>query len=317
MTGKSYFTFPSADGENRIHAVKWHNSEKEVRGVILLIHGMEEHMGRYEETALYFAGKGFVVAGMDELGHGETAKESGEFGYFCKRDPAATLMRDVRRLFKLIKKEYPDVPFFMIGHSMGSLILRDYIAKNSEGVDGTIFIGTAGEGYLKTSFGVVITRLLEILGRGHETSRFLSSLIFGAYNKRTEKRTDFDWLSTDESSVDAYINDPMCGLDFTVNGYRGVSTLSRDISSAGHLKSLPKMMPMLFISGSEDPVGAYGKGVRKVAESYRKAGVLDVELVIMEGIRHEVLNDIKRDEARLLIYDWIRSHSGGENEKIS
>ncbi|MBP3421934.1 MAG: alpha/beta hydrolase [Lachnospiraceae bacterium] len=305
MVNKTYFTFPSRDNIHTIHAIKWQSDEVEPIAVLQLIHGMAEHIRRYEELANYFAEKGFVVVGDDHLGHGETAKEYGDYGYFCRKDAVTVLVRDEHRLKKTVQKDYAGLPYFILGHSMGSLILRNYLCRYGSGIDGAIICATANNSKMQVFGGKLLTSILKLAGQSKAKSDFLDKILFGSCNKRTDKRTHFDWLCTDEKVVDAYMNDPECGFLFTVNGFDTLIGLVKNANKISNLEKMPKKLPVLFIAGAEDPVGNYGKSVQEVYDLFLNLDLTKTQIKLYNDARHELLNEKQKLQVYEDVYNWL------------
>lgn len=305
MVNRTYFTFPSRDGFHTIHAMKWQSDEVEPVGILQLIHGMAEYVARYEEVAVHFAEKGFIVVGDDHLGHGDTAKEYGDYGFFCKKDPVTVLVRDEHRLKKIVQKDHEGLPYFILGHSMGSLILRNYLCRYGSGIDGAVICGTAHYGRLSLFVGKLLTGILKIAGKEKNKSALLDEVMFGSFNKRTEKRTAFDWICSDERVVDSYMNDPSCGFLFTVNGYDTLMELIKKLNKRSYLSKMPKKLPVLFISGAEDPVGNYGKAVQDVYDTFLHLDLTKVQIKLYNDARHELLNEKQKMQVYEDVSNWL------------
>lgn len=305
MVNRTYFTFPSRDGFHTIHAMKWQSDEVEPVGILQLIHGMAEYVARYEEVAVHFAEKGFIVVGDDHLGHGDTAKEYGDYGFFCKNDPVTVLVRDEHRLKKIVQKDHEGMPYFILGHSMGSLILRNYLCRYGSGIDGAVICGTAHYGRLSLFVGKLLTGILKIAGKEKNKSALLDEVMFGSFNKRTEKRTAFDWICSDERVVDSYMNDPSCGFLFTVNGYDTLIELIKKLNKRSYLSKMPKKLPVLFISGAEDPVGNYGKAVQDVYDTFLHLDLTKVQIKLYNDARHELLNEKQKMQVYEDVSNWL------------
>ncbi len=297
--------FVSSNGNDTVHVLLWEDPSTPPRAVLQIAHGMSEYIDRYAEFAAYLAQHGFVVCGNDHLGHGATASSSEQLGYISSKDGATYLVEDIHRLRTLIQSRYPDLPIFLLGHSMGSFITRAYVAKYGEGLAGYICSGTAGPN-LAISISLLLadleTHRIGELGR----SKLLDNLAFGSYNKRCpEKRTGFDWLTRDTELVDRYVNDPWCGYVFTSAGFRTLFTLVKEVSHTGWAESVPKQLPILMISGRNDPVGNYTKGPKQVFSWLRKTGVIDLTLKLYDDCRHELLNELNRQEVYEDILQWL------------
>ena len=306
---KEEFYFDSRDHKSQIHAVRWTPDSANVAGVVQIVHGMSEYVERYEEFAAYLTERNFVVTGEDHLGHGKTVQEGSTQGYFCEKDSATVVVRDVHRLKKKTQELYPGVPYFILGHSMGSFILRNYICRYGTGIDGAIIMGT---GMLPSALLRLSKMIAAVVGafRGQKhVSHFIDKLAFGGYNKHIkEQRTSFDWLSRDEKKVDEYINDKDCGFIFTVNGFKTLFELIMRANTFKNLLKVPKTLPVLIVSGEEDPVGDYGKGVQKVYQSLLDAELTKVELNLYEGNRHELLNELDRKTIMTDLCSWLEKN---------
>lgn len=305
MIKKEEFTFDSRDGISKIHAVRW-IPEGEIVCILQIVHGMAEHMERYGEVAQYFAEKGILVTGEDHLGHGKSVATGGTYGYFCKQDPATVIVRDVHRLKKMTQEAYPGIPYVILGHSLGSYMLRNYLFRYGEGIQGAILCGTGSMPQGVISGAKVLAKIQELIFGGKHTAKRLNDMAFGAHNKRVQpKRTDKDWLCTDEKVIDIYNADPLCGFTFTVNGFQTMFEIITRLNREDNLKKMPKKLPVFFIAGEEDPVGEYGAGVRTAYSDFEKAGMERIALKLYAGDRHEILNEKDKEQVYEDIYPWI------------
>lgn len=306
---KEEFYFDSRDNDTKLHAVRWMPDSENVAGIVQIVHGMAEYVERYEELAAYLTDRNFVVTGEDHLGHGKSVPEGGQQGYFCEQDPATVVVRDVHRLKKMTQELYPGVPYFILGHSMGSFITRNYICRYGTGIDGALILGTGMQsaGLLLASKTVAA---IEGAFRGQRhVSRMMDKAAFGAYNRRiAEKRTDYDWLSRDAERVDAYIADPDCGFVFTVNGFKTLFELISRAKKPENLRKIPAELSIFMASGAEDPVGNYGKGVEKAYRSLQGVGVRDLTLKLYPEDRHELMNEPDREQVMADIAEWLTKH---------
>lgn len=305
MVKKEEFTFDSRDGETKIHGVRW-VPEGKVICILQIIHGMAEYVERYEELAQYLGEKGILVTGDDHLGHGKSLGRNGAYGYFCEQDPATVVVRDVHRLKKITQEEYPGIPYVILGHSMGSFILRNYLFRYGTGIQGAIVCGTGSQPKALVKVCKMMTAVQGLfLGQKH-TAKFIDRLAFGAYNKRIpDAKTSVDWLCTEESVVNAYVEDSLCGFTFTVNGFKTLFTLLDRLNKEENLKVMPKELPVFFIAGDMDPVGDYGEGVRKAYDDFKKVGMEHISIKLYPGARHELLNEKDKHKIYEDIYPWI------------
>ena len=307
---KEEFYFDSRDGKSKIHAVRYRPEDTgQVRCILQVVHGMAEYAERYEEFAAFLVERGFVVTGDDHLGHGKSVGQGGKQGYFCEQDPATVLVRDVHRLKKLTEEAYPGVPYVLMGHSMGSFITRNYLCRYGTGISGAVIMGTGMQPKAVLDMARLVAGIQKLFcGSGH-VSRLLDRLAFGGYGRGiTDRRTAFDWLSRDRERVDRYIADPMCGFTFTVNGFGALFELVLRLYSPENLAAVPRELPVFMVSGDADPVGDYGKGVRRAYDSLVAAGLTDIRLKLYPGGRHELLNETNRSQVMQDICRWVEEN---------
>lgn len=305
---KEEFYFDSRDAQTKLHAVRYTPDDGEVRCVVQIVHGMAEYVERYEEFAQFLTDRHCAVTGEDHLGHGKSVGPDGTYGYFCAQDAATVVVRDVHRLKKMTQAAYPDAPYFILGHSMGSFILRNYLCRYGSGITGAIIMGTGMQPGALVTASKVLAAVIGVFAGPKKVSRFLDRAAFGQFNKKIPNpRTQSDWLTREKDRVDAYIADPLCGFVFTVNGFRTLAELIARIQKPENLEKIPKTLPVFMVSGSDDPVGEYGEGVRRAMRSMEEAGVKDIKLKLYEGDRHELLNETDREQVMKDIYDWMQS----------
>lgn len=302
---KEEFYFDSRDNSSRIHALRYTPDDGNVRAVVQIVHGMAEYVERYEEFAQFLTDRGFAVTGEDHLGHGKSAGENG-YGYFCSQDPATVVVRDVHRLKKLTQQLYPSVPYIILGHSMGSFILRNYLCRYGTGISGAIIMGTGMQPQSLLLLAKGLVALCRVLKGEKHVSKLLETIAFGSYNQRFEPaRTRMDWLSKDEKKVDEYIADPICGFTFTVNGFGTLFELIYRLYDEANLKKMPGELPVLVVSGEDDPVGEFGKGVRRTIRSLESAGMKNLTCKLYTSDRHELLNETDRGKVMEDICSWM------------
>lgn len=306
MSVKREFTFTSGDGRTKIHAVEWRPEKGEICGVLQIFHGMVEFIERYEDTAEYLTERGFVVVGNDHLGHGGSIASKEDYGFFCENDGNETVLGDLRKLHEKTRKKWPKVPYFILGHSMGSFLLRQYLFRYGDELDGAVVMGTGTQPAAALQMGKKLCTLFAKLRGWHYRSRLVDSLAFGGYNKHFRPaRTDKDWLTKDGRIVDAYLADERCTFRFTVNGYYNLFTSIEEAGKQENLERMPKDLPVLFMSGAEDPVGGFGKGVEQVRRQFEAAGMQDVTWILYENDRHEILNETDRETVLRDLYAWL------------
>lgn len=306
---KREFFFRSCDKVTKIRAVEWIPGGQ-VRAVLQICHGMTEHIGRYDEFAAYLAERGFYVVGHDHLGHGKSVQGEDYYGYFHETDGNAFVIGDIHKLRYWAGKKYAEVPYFMLGHSMGSFLLRQYLIRYSEGLAGAIIMGTGYHSIPELVIGQALCKAIAAVRGWKYRSRLVNTIGFGGFNRRFQPcETDKDWLTTDREKRDAYINDPYCGFIFTVNGYYHMFEGMKHLEKRKNIDKIRKDLPLLLVSGTDDPVGAFGKGVRRVYKEYKNAG-MDAELRLYEGGRHEILNETDRTQVQEDCYLWLADKTG-------
>ena len=307
MVRKEELTYKSRDRQTMIHASRW-IPEGEPVAILQIIHGMQEYIDRYDEFANFLAEKGIIVIGNDHLGHGGSVGERGTYGYFCKNDPATVLVRDAHRLKKMTQEDFPGIPCFILGHSFGSFVAREYITRYGTGIKGAIIQGTAfmPSGTIK-SLGGLVNFLQVVMGEKYR-STMVNNMAFKGYLKKIPNpRTNFDWLSHNEASVDKYAADPACNFVFTLNGFKTMAELLKRVQDTDKMEDIPKDLPILVTAGKEDPVGNYGEGPEKLYNIYKNdLQIKNVELKLYDGFRHELQQEIGREQVFADQYEWIK-----------
>ena len=304
------FTYPSSDGIHICWAGQWLPDEGQPRAVVQIVHGVAEHMGRYDAFARFLAGHGFAVCGEDHLGHGKTVTD-GVYGYFGQKNGWWTVTEDIRQLRQRMGEQFPGVPYFLLGHSMGSFLTRTYLCRYPGTVDGAILSGTGQENALLVEAGKLLARLIARFKGPDYVSTLVNSLSLGAYNKQFKPtRTTADWISRDEGVVDRYLADPFCTFTPTVGMFRDMLGGLQYIASEKALSQMDPSTPVYLFSGDQDPVGSNGKGVRKVYGYFQKHGTRDLQLKLYPGGRHEMLNERNKDEVYADVLSWLDEHTG-------
>ncbi len=308
MANCKEFYFPSSNGVSRIHAAEWTPDGPPV-AVLQIAHGVAEYGMRYAPFAEFLTEHGFVVVANDHLGHGLSAEKDAETLYFGPHDGWKHVVDDMYALRCRTKEKYPDLPYFLMGHSMGSFLTRTYLIRYPGTVDAAIIMGTGQQSPAIVAGGRAIAKAA---GKRHgfiAHSPRVESLAFGAYNKAfAPNRTEVDWLSVSENNVDSYIADPLCGQKTSIGLFYEMLGGIRFVSAQKNINSMNLNTPILFIAGDRDPVGEMGKGVKRAYSAFRRAGVRDVELKLYKGLRHEILNE----DCRAVVYNdllaWMQKH---------
>ena len=274
---KHEFYYTSRDSVTKIHAIEW-LPDREIKGVLQICHGMVEYIDRYDEFAEFMSEHGYYVVGHDHLGHGKSIQTEADLGYFDERKGNQYVIGDIYQLQEMTRKKYPDVPYFMLGHSMGSFLLRQYLTMYAEGLAGVVIMGTGHQGMLTLCAGRMICRIIAAFKGWKYRSTFVDNLSFGGFNKKFEPgETSKEWITSDKNKRDEYVRDPLCSYTFTLGAYYQMFT----------------------------GIGAFGKNVTRVYEKYKDAGIKDVSIHLYEGDRHEILNEVDRQNVYQDILAWI------------
>ncbi|GKV55511.1 alpha/beta hydrolase [Sporosarcina sp. NCCP-2222] len=274
-------------------------------GHIHILHGMSEHIGRYEEFMSFLAAQGYVVSGHDHRGHGKTASLNGFLGHFGDDVTFDRIVQDAQEVISLFRSEVPAENFILFGHSMGSFIARRYVQLHQD-IDQLILSGTGDDPGIGGTAGIGLAQISCRLGRFNTRDPLLNKLVFGAFSKSVpQAKTPFDWLSTNPESVREYINDPLCGAVPTTKFFLELFTGLKKANNIKLHKTINEHLPILFLSGSEDPVGRKGKGVWEAARQYEKVGIKQITVMLYDGGRHEMLQEQNRQEVFHFIVDWI------------
>ncbi len=306
---KVNFSVPSSDNIHTLSGVVF-LPESAPLGFFHIVHGMTEHIGRYEKFMTDLANEGFITFGFDNLGHGNTAVDTRELGFIASKNGYDLLAQDVKFFSDAVKEKYGDkenpLPYYLLGHSMGSFITRLAVQKYVK-PDKYIIMGTGGSNPAANAGLAVIAVIKALFGERH-ISRLVDKLAFGSYNKRFGGGTASDpspWLTNDKEQRQKYYADKFCTFKFTVSAMGDLISLNKITNQNSWYKGMPKDLPVLLVSGENDPVGDYGKGVNEVAIKLQKEGI-NAKCVLYKGARHEILNDSTYDEVKNDILDFFK-----------
>lgn len=296
------FWLTAAD-DCELYIRSWGSDIKDAKAVIIISHGMTEHIARYKELAAFFNRNGFIVYGDDHRGHGRTGEKQGQLGFIAEANGFELLVEDLHLLIQYVKKQHKGLPIFIYGHSMGSFITRNFIQKYSEEVAGVLLAGSGFFPERSSKVGLEIASLQNPRNK----STFMNNLIFGNYNSKiAQKLTSFDWLTRDRQVVEDYIADPLSGYIPTAGFFVDLLTGILQMQDPKCNKQIRKDLPIAFISGEADPVGNYSKGVFQAAESYTEAGLSDVLVTIYPDARHELHQEINKEDVFDFLHQWIK-----------
>lgn len=301
-----YDLFYESRGAGRIHGCRW-EPQGEPKGVVQIVHGIAEHIGRFEPFVRYLNACGYVVVAEDHMGHGGSIGTEGIRGYFHGGWFAA--VEDTRQLLRYTMKKYPDIPYILLGISMGSFMVRTLIAKYPDsGISAVVLSGTAWQPPKMLGAARSLASLICKASDEKEPSEMLQKMMFGSYNRRVEKpKSTNDWLCRDRKIVEAYDEDPLCGFPPSAGLVRDMMEGFRYIQDPAHLARMRKDLPVFFISGWEDPVGGYGSGVESCVKAFRDAGMTQVACKLYADDRHDVLNELDKLMVWSDVTNWIDS----------
>ncbi len=302
-------TFQASDGKTVVYYYWSPADSSSVRAVLQIAHGMAEHAQRYDRFATFLAQNGFVVYANDHRGHGQTAGSQAAIGYTEDGDFWEKALADMHSLQTLARQAHPGLPYFLFGHSMGSFLSRHYAAKHGNELSGVILSGTGGDPGLLGKIGAFIAWIISLFHGRKKPSPLLDTLSFGKFNSAFKpNRTSHDWLTKNEKEVDKYVADPACGSVFTTGFFIDLLNGIQVINQASTFAKTPRELPIYLFAGALDPVGDNGRGVREVFHKYQQAGSQDVSCKIYENGRHEMLNELNRDEVYNDIKLWLQRH---------
>lgn len=310
MARMSESTFLSSDGKTQLY-YRVYLPEDEAVGIVQLVHGIAEHISRYDDFANFLADHGYIVAGHDQLGHGMSSLNESTLGFFSEKDGWEKAVEDIHTLHDIVAERFPGKPYILFGHSMGSFLARTYLIQYKSGLDGAIISGTGQQSRALVTGGRLMSALEMRRHGATYKSTLLNNMAFGSYTKKLgHVRTPSDWLSRDESVVDQYIEDPLSGFVPSAGLLHDMMEGIEFISKPKNIAKMKKDLPILFFSGDCDPVGEQGRGVTRAYKAFRKAGMTSVTMKLYHGGRHEMLNEINKDEVYQDILHWLNGISG-------
>ena len=313
MVNQEEYSFNSADGNSRIHCRKW-SADTEPVAVLQLVHGMVEYIERYDEFATFMAEHGYVVVGHDHIGHGHSVESDDQLGVMTGAHPSDIMVEDIYTHYSMTKRAYNNLPYFILGHSMGSYMLRKFLSVKSaylEELTGAIIMGTGQESQSACAGGLAVINVLSVLKGKNYRSSFVREMTYSAPYKKYDcygKDYGNSWLSKNIESIDKYYHDKYCTYTFTLNAYKGLVEATKYACSKECVDKMRPTIPLLLVSGQEDPVGNCGIGTTAAADALKKGGIKDVTLKLYPGDRHEILNELDREKVFADILAWTDSH---------
>ncbi|MBL3715516.1 alpha/beta fold hydrolase [Lactococcus garvieae] len=294
-------TLTSSDKQTELNLLHW--SLEKPKAVIQLIHGMAEHIERYNDFALYLNSIGFAVVGHDHLGHGYSInKQEPVYGYFGE-EGLKNVITDIHLVKNWAQQKYPELPYFMMGHSMGSFALRNFLQDYPVDIQGAIFMGT---GTSPKHLNFLLPFIEKISQKRAKTvANIIDKLAFGNYSKKFPEKGNFNWLSKNQENVASYESNPLLGFTFTHNGFVTLFSLVKRANQKNWMRNMPTDLPILILSGTDDPVGNFGKGPQKVYQELKKAEFRHLDLQLFPRLRHEILFEDEYEEVYHSIGQWL------------
>ena len=273
-------------------------------GVIQIIHGIKEYAARYDEFAQFFTNAGFLVVAEDHPGHGADAAKEEKLGYLT--GGWTQTVKNIRTLYRNIHNKYPDIPYIMFGHSMGSFLLTTYLTTFHDDLSAAILSGTGWQADIAVAAGLTLCRIQEKKHGPEDRNKLINDLMFGSYNKNfSSEHSSSAWISSDPAVVERYENDPLCAWTPTI---QLCSEMLSGIQYNQKRRSLSKMqkdLPVFFISGQQDPVGNYGNGTLRTVRAFKYAGMQDVLVELYPDMRHECHNEVGKEKVLSDLLRWI------------
>ncbi len=297
------FEIRSSNSKDDLEVFHYPANSKFIKGVLQLVHGMSEYVGRYERFIEFLNSNGYIVIGHNQIGHGQTAKNP---GFFNENDGPEYLVRDVYQVNKRIHTLYPKLPVILLGHSMGSLITRKYLSKYSETIDGYIMMGTLGKDP-KEELNNLMLNLIKIFKGAKGTSKLVNDMAFKPYLKRIDNPVNScAWLTKDDDICLKYSKDPLCNISFTMQGLIDIQSMRKEVNDDSWFTSFRKNLPILVTSGEEDPCGDYGVAIKSIYQKLNE-NIDNVDMNLYPDDRHEILNELDRDVVYQDILDWMNN----------
>lgn len=306
---KSNFTFKGEENLD-IYVYKYSPiDKKDIKGIVQISHGMSEEASRYERFAKVLTENGYIVYINDHRGHGKTAKSIDKVGILSKQDGIGCIVKDLKRLTDIIKKENEDLPLFLFSHSMGSFAAQKYIIDHSKEIDGVILSGTNGLHGIEVDFGIVVAKIMCLIKGRDQKAYLIDKLAFGNFNRKfSPNKSDFDWLSRDDNEVEKYIENPFCGIIFSNGFFYDLFKSFKYIRKIENINKINKDLPIYIFAGDKDPVGKFGKGIINLYKKYEKVGIRNIQYKLYKDGRHEMLNEINRDNVMSDTIVWLDSN---------
>jgi len=295
MVVREEFYVDSADHIHMIHGFRWFDPEKKWKGILQLVHGMLEYIERHQEFAEYMAEAGYFVIGHDHLGHGESVADDSELGY-VGRNGDLLWLKDIEQIRRMAVSYGPKLPYLILGHSMGSFLVRRYLIYNGNRVDGAVIMGTGHQPRPMVKLGLLAVGANKLRVGERGRSRMLNQMTCSGFAKLyPDNANTGSWMSRDPEVLIHTLQDKKMHFSFTVNGFEALFKTIEEVTNLRRAARMPRALPLLVVSGGADPVGENGKGVRRFERMLRKIGMKRVTCILYPDNRHELINDLDKE----------------------
>lgn len=294
----------SLSQNGNVKGYQWIYPDSELKGIVVISHGMAEHIDRYDEFALELCNHGYTVFGHNHRGHKDSILTYEDYGYMNDEDNFNILVSDLLEIINKIKEIYPTLPIYLFGHSMGSFVSQRFIELYGSKVNGVILCGSSKNPGFLVNMGIFLSKtVMNIKGRRYR-SKFINNIVFGSYNKKFKpNKTEYDWLNSNPNEVALYVKDEYCGGIFTVSYFHDFFKGLKTISNSYDL--IPKNLPILIISGDKDPVGGYGKYITNLYTTLKNKEITDLEMILYKNGRHEILKEYSKKQTFNDVINWL------------
>lgn len=304
---KNKFFYNSADKKTEINALIWIPKNKP-KAILQIAHGMTEYILRYDKFANFLNDNDILVCGNDHLGHGNSICSKANLGYFSEKNGHTIVVDDMKKLHDSISQKYKSLPYFIMGHSMGSFLAREYISRYGETIDGAIIMGTGWNPSFTVHSGKALCKIIGGFKGSKYKSKMINNIAFGSYNNKfDDKDHGLAWLTRDKAETKKYREDPLCGFMFSINGFYNLFDVILYVQDSAHINHIPKNLPIFIISGKDDPVGNYGQAPKILYDKYKEAKITKITKRIYINNRHEILNDYDKITVYNDILQWIQN----------
>ncbi|WRS26261.1 alpha/beta hydrolase [Oscillospiraceae bacterium MB08-C2-2] len=308
--------YQSANGVDVIAATAWQPTCQPIRGIVQISHSLHEYIELYSDFANYLAERGYIVCGEDHLGHGRSARDAESLGFSSESGGAVHVVRDTRRLYRLMKQSWPNIPYFMLGQGTGGFIVRLYMTKYKESLDGCLLGASQINVFRRPFMEHRIKTVIDKHGIHYRTEELLDCLNMNCYCQDQRKNSQ-EWLSRDPVALEAFLEDKWCNFVPTAAVYRDMLSLLLGVSWRNWARCLPKDLPLMLFSGDKDPFSRFGKATRTITSLLEKSGLMDLTTIIYRGGSHAFWMEVNREQIFADIVNWLNQHTAAPSQETA